>query len=90
MITKHAWIWSEKVKKKKIKQTNPVPENVYFLKPNEHVLYSISKLPTPFWKIIYASYIKLSKELKNGIAILVGQVVFKLWIKDKSKCCLDQ
>ena len=29
----------------------------------------------------YASYSKLSKELKNGIGILVGQVVFKLWIK---------
>ena len=28
-------------------------------------------------------------ELKNGIEILVGQVVFKLWIK-QSKCCLDQ
>ena len=24
---------------------------------------------------------KLSKELKNGIEILVGQIVFKLWIK---------
>ena len=24
---------------------------------------------------------KLSKELKNGIEILVGQAVFKLWIK---------
>ena len=29
-----------------------------------------------FWKIIYASDSKLSKELKNGIEILVGQVVF--------------
>ena len=24
---------------------------------------------------------KLSKELKNGIEILVGQAIFKLWIK---------
>ena len=34
-------------------------------------------------------YGKLSKELKNGIEILVDQAVFKLWIK-QSKCCLDQ
>ena len=27
------------------------------------------------------SYSKLFKELKNGIKILVGQAVFKLWIK---------
>ena len=32
-------------------------------------------------KILYASYSILSKELKNGIEILVGQVFFKLWIK---------
>ena len=31
--------------------------------------------------MIYESYSKLSKELKNGIEILVGQVVIKLWIK---------
>ena len=31
--------------------------------------------------MIYASYSKLFKELKNGIEILVGQAVFKLWIK---------
>ena len=28
---------------------------------------------TPVWKIIYASFSKLSKELKNSITILVGQ-----------------
>ena len=28
-----------------------------------------------------ASYSKLFKELKNGVEILVGQAVFKLWIK---------
>ena len=28
-----------------------------------------------------ASYSKLSKELKYGIEILIGQAVFKLWIK---------
>ena len=31
--------------------------------------------------MIYASYGKLFKELKNGIEILVGQAIFKLWIK---------
>ena len=30
---------------------------------------------------IYASYSKWLKELKNGIEILVGQAVLKLWIK---------
>ena len=30
---------------------------------------------------MYASESKLSKELKNGIEILVDQGVFKLWIK---------
>ena len=46
--------------------------------------------------MIYASYSKLFKELKkkkkkkkNGIEILVGLMVFKLWTK-QSKCCLDQ
>ena len=48
---------------------------------SNHVLCSISKLSTPSWKIIYVSYDKLSKELKNGIDILVGQAVCKLWIK---------
>ena len=33
------------------------------------------------WKTMYLSYRKLSKELKNGIEILVGQVIYKLWIK---------
>ena len=31
--------------------------------------------------MIYASYSKLPKNLKNGIEILVGRAVFKLWIK---------
>ena len=31
---------------------------------------------------------KLSKKLKNGIEILVGPVVFKLWIKI-AKYCFD-
>ena len=31
--------------------------------------------------IVYASFSNLSKKLKNGIGILSGQAVFKLWIK---------
>ena len=31
-----------------------------------------------FWKMKYASYKKMFKELKNGIEILVGQTVIKL------------
>ena len=31
--------------------------------------------------MIYASYNKLSKEVKTGNEILVGQAVLKLWIK---------
>ena len=31
--------------------------------------------------MIYASYSELSKEPKNGIEMLVGQAVFKRWIK---------
>ena len=38
-----------------------------------------------FWKIIWAFYSKLYTELKNGIGILVCQVVFKLWIKTVKK-----
>ena len=52
--------------------------------PYLHVLYSISKESTPSCKITYAPslvYSKLFKDLQNGIEILVGQAVFKLWIK---------
>ena len=31
--------------------------------------------------MMHASYNKLPKELKNGTEILVGQEVFKLWMK---------
>ena len=31
--------------------------------------------------MIYAPYCKLSKELKNGIKISIGQAIFKLWLK---------
>ena len=40
----------------------------------------ISKLPVSFWKIIYASYSKLSKELKNSNEIFVDQGVLELLI----------
>ena len=58
------------------------------LTKNLHVLCSVSKLSILFLKL-YIIYSKLSNELKNGIEILAGQKLFKLWIK-KSKCCLDQ
>ena len=54
------------------------------LKPKnkiEHVLCAISKLSTLFWKIISASWTKLSKKPKNGIKISVGQAVLELLIK---------
>ena len=38
---------------------------------------------------IYASYSKLSKELKNGIEILVDQAFLNYGLKG-SKYCLDQ
>ena len=36
-------------------------------KNNYHVLCSISTLSTSFWKMIYASWSKLSKELKKAL-----------------------
>ena len=36
------------------------------------------KIIKNFWKIDYASYKELFKELKNFIEILVGQAVLKL------------
>ena len=42
---------------------------LHLLSPNQYVLCSISKLPTYFWKITYASDSKLAKELKNSIKI---------------------
>ena len=43
-----------------------------------------------FEKVVYPSYCKLSKELKNDIKILVNQAVFKLLDKKQSKYCFDQ
>ena len=41
--------------------------------------------------MIYASHSKMSEELKSGIEIFVGQVVFKFWIKTfKMMFGLDQ
>ena len=48
------------------------------------------KLSTSFWKIIYASYSKLSKELKNIIKIKVGQAVLELLIQKQHFNYLDQ
>ena len=60
-------------------QRNKVSRGTPLIK-NRHVLCSISKLSTPFWKMIPVSYSRLSKELKN-IKIEVGQAVFELLIK---------
>ena len=38
------------------------------------------KVSTSFWKIIYASYSKLYKELKNSIKIKVRQAILDLLI----------
>ena len=48
-----------------------------------------SKISTSLWKIIYASYIKLSKELKNSIKIKVGQAVPELLIQTQHFDCFD-
>ena len=48
--------------KSRLGGTTPVTKNF-------HVLCSILKLPSPFWKLIYVFYNKLSKELKNSITI---------------------
>ena len=42
------------------------------------VLYP--KIINIFWKTIYASYRKLSKELKKSIKIKVGQAVLELFL----------
>ena len=47
------------------------------------------KIINNFLLIIFASYSKLPKELKNGIGILVGQAVLSYGSK-QSKCCLGQ
>ena len=51
----------------------PLPEKKLSVPPppaasptkNKHVLCSISKISTRFWKMIYTSYSKLSKELRK-------------------------
>ena len=50
-----------------------------------------SKLSTSFlfWKIIYASYSKLSKELINSIKIKVGQAILELLIQKQHFDCFD-
>ena len=44
------------------------------------ISFSFSKPFLVRTEILYLS--KLSKELKSGIGILVGQTIFKLWIKN--------
>ena len=39
--------------------------------------------------MIYVSYSKLSKELKNSIKIKVGQVVFELLFQNQHFDCFD-
>ena len=51
-------------------------KGVTHLLPKTSMFYALSQNNQPSWKIAYASYSKLFKELKNGIEILVGQVVF--------------
>ena len=48
------------------------------------------KIINNFWKIGYASYKKVFKELENGIEILVGQAVFKLYVKTIKMLVLDR
>ena len=47
------------------------------------------KISTSFWKIVYASYRKLSKVLKNGIKIKAGQAVLELLIQNQHFECFD-
>ena len=59
---------------------------VLHLLPKISMFCALSQnISTTFWKINYASYKEVFKELKNGNEILVGQAVFKLQIK-LSKC----
>ena len=57
-------------------------KGVLYLLPQKltcFVLYL--KIINTFLKNNICTFSKLFKELKNGIKILVGQAVFKLWIK---------
>ena len=42
-----------------------------------------------FWKMIYSSYSKLSKELKNSIKIKAAQAVLELLIRNQHFYCFD-
>ena len=52
-----------------------------------YVLYL--KIINTFLKYNMHLIVNCPRKSKNGIEILVRQMVFKLWIKH-SKCCLDQ
>ena len=57
-------------------------KEVLHLLPQISMFCALSKnYQKSFWKMIYACYSKLFKELINGIDILIGQAIFKLWIK---------
>ena len=49
----------------------------------------ILRLPLSFWKMIHASYSKLSKELKNSTKIKVGQAVLELLIQKQNFDCFN-
>ena len=53
----------------------------HLLPPNWHVLCSMSKLSSSFWKLLYGSNNKLSKKLRNSIKIWTGQAVLELLIQ---------
>ena len=53
------------------------------------MFYVLSQIIDTFWKIMYAPYCKLSKELKNGIEIFLGQVAFNLWIKTENNVLIN-
>ena len=77
--------WSQWVRQKPfsilINKVSSALKGVLHLLPKIIMFCLNLKLSKDFWKMIYASYSKLFKELKNGIEILVGQAVLKLWIK---------
>ena len=56
--------------------------------PDQKLVYFVLylKIISTFLKMIYASYTKLSKELKNSIKIWVDQAVLELWSKQYFDC----
>ena len=81
IYSRRFWIWYQNRHFVYYIYMLPIVDSIYGgtvpLAKNKHVLCSISKLSTLFFLniYIYPSYSKLSKELKNGIEILVDQAV---------------